>query len=110
MALRITPPNIDDTEKLLVEILSHTLHNPDFRILFLVPAGSGRHYVARLRVMISRKRKRMEQKGRKQKQFRLNSCIHPETHSGIRHDAIVMWTQRLDSHVLTEALEDILGS
>lgn len=107
MAIRISPP-LDDTKELLTQVMTHVLDNQ--RVAFCVPAGRSRNVLARIRVMISRKRALLEARGIPPKRFTLHSSVHPETHNGVRKECIVMWRTVSDSHVLTEKLEDLLGN
>lgn len=108
MAIRISNPPLDDTTKLVEVIMTNAADNN--RVLFLVPAGQAGNVLARIRTMISRKRKALEQRGKKIKRFTLNSTVHRETHEGIRYDAIIMWRTVSDSHIMMETLEDLLSN
>lgn len=107
MTIRITP-NLDDTEKLLEQILLVIMKDGE-RVAFCVPAGSSYHVMQRIRVMISRKRKKMMQLGKRPKRFELKSTVHQETHDGLRYDCIVMWKRIAESHKMLETLEDLLA-
>lgn len=107
--VRIDEPALDKTEKLLEQILLPILNN-DARVRFLCEAGEGRDVCARVRVMLSRKRKTLKQDGKKVKYFRLHSSIHPETYGGRRYDCIVMWRTVNENHLMTETLEDLLSN
>lgn len=104
--VRIAEPSLDNTKKLLGEVLVPMIRD-DKRVLFLCPAGEGEAILQRLRVMISRERGQMRANKRKPKQFRFRATIHPETHNGIRYDACVCWKQVSDSTMMLEILEDI---
>lgn len=106
MALRIEP-NLADTDVLLGQILVPVMQ--DERVSFLVPAGQANLVMARVRVMISRKRAKMKQRGRTLRHFRLNSTVHRETHNGERMDCIIVWREIKDSHMMAETLEDLLA-
>jgi hypothetical protein len=60
----IPEPALDKTEQLLEQILIPILRN-DARVRFLCPSGEGGPIAQRVRVMLSRKRKALEQKGRR---------------------------------------------
>lgn len=107
MGIRFAPSNLSDTEKLLEEILPIVLKQSE-RAIFCVPAGHGNRFIARIRVMISRKREVLRRARKPVLHFRLNTTVHPETHEGKRYDAIVIWMQRDDSHMISETLEDLL--
>lgn len=108
MTVRLNDPPLHDTEKLLGLILAPILTQQK-QVLFLCPAGQGVAVLQRLRVMISRNRKKLIRKGKKPKQFRLHSTIHPETHNGLRYDACVCWHTVSDSNMMTEILEDVMS-
>lgn len=109
-------PNADalSTRDLLGEVLRVILpsdqnNQTEGRALFLVEAGTAYHVCARLRTMLSRQRAMLERRGRKPKRFQLSSSVHPETHDGIRYDAIVMWREMHQSHMMLQRLEDIMS-
>lgn len=106
MTERITV-DLTDTDKMVGEILLHTMDGK--RVCFLVPAGASYHTCARIRTLISRMRKRLEQNGKRPKRFTLRSSTHSETHGGIRQDCIVMWQETAEHHLMTEKLEDLLA-
>jgi hypothetical protein len=106
VATRITPP-LNDTKQLVGQILTHVLQGQ--RVAFIVPAGQAKNYLARIRTMISRKRKALEKRGTQPKRFTLHDSIHTETHGGTRYECIVMWRSVSDSHMMTEQLEDLLN-
>lgn len=107
-SVRIEEPALDKTEKLLEQVLLPIL-TQGARVRFLCLPSAGEPIVQRLRVMISRKRKEMERKGRKPKRFRLHSSVHPETHEGKRFDCVVLWKSVSEVHVMTQELEDMLS-
>lgn len=104
MTLRIAEPNLFNTQGLLAQILPPLLHNGE-RVAFLCDPSEGKHVIARIRVMISRRRKGL----RKPKKFRLGSSVHTETHGGKRYDCVVLWVAINESHLLVEMLEDMLS-
>lgn len=108
MTIRLSDPNIYHTETLLGQVLAPIITG-DERVAFLVEPGQGIPVIQRLRVMMSRKRKNIERKGKRMRQFRLHATVHPETHEGKRFDCIVMWKSIHDTHLMTEALEDMLS-
>jgi hypothetical protein len=108
MAIRIPDPS-PKTEVLLGQILLAMHAEPETRVAFLCESGTGEDILQRLRVMISRKRATLTTAGRRPKKFRLRSTVHPETHSGIRYDCVIVWKQVTDIHVMTEQLEGILS-
>lgn len=109
MAIRLTP-NLSDTEELLGQILTHVIPDPMARVSFLVPAGQGFNVCARIRTMISRKRKKISNEGKRPKRFQLNSSVHPETHEGMRMECVVIWQRINDSHGMLETVEEMLAN
>lgn len=107
MTHRIKEPALGNTELLLEQMLPHIVRDGE-RVAFLVDAGTGGKVIARIRVMIMRKRKSLEARGRKVKRFKLHTTVHPETHGGKRYDCIVAWKSINESHMMSEVLEDIL--
>jgi hypothetical protein len=105
MTVRLQDPPVDNTEKLLEQILIHALKD-DEQVLFLAPSGGGPAILQRIRMMISRRRKRIKAEGRKAKEFRFRSTIHPETHSGVRYDACVVWIETSPQTIMLQILED----
>lgn len=107
MTIRISP-NLLDTNAMLGEILTHILADGT-RVAFTVPSGQAQDVLARIRTMISRKRKMLESRGKKPKRFQLRSTTHHETsEDGMRMECIVLWKQVDESHKMTEMLEDLL--
>lgn len=107
--VRIEQPQLDKTEKLLEQILIPILHD-DARVRFLCESGDGEAVAQRVRVMLSRKRKQLEQQQKKIKRFRLHSSIHNETHDGKRHDCVIMWRSVNETHIMIQELEDLLSN
>jgi len=107
MAVRIHP-ELSNTEALLTDILTVIMN--DQRCSFLVPQGGGQLILARVRTMISRKRKRLRSMGKKVKYFMLQASIHPETHDGKRMDCVIIWRQVNTTHMMSEQLEDLLAN
>lgn len=107
--VRIDAPKLDKTEGLLEQILIPIL-TEDARVRFLCDPSTGEAVAQRVRVMLSRKRKQLEQQGKKLKKFRLHSSIHTETHEGKRFDCVVMWRSINETHIMTQELEDLLSN
>lgn len=105
--VQIHKPALDKTEKLLEQILIPILKE-DARVRFLCPPGEAEAIAQRLRVMLSRSRKRLEQRNKKPRRFRLHSSVHKETHEGKRYDCLIMWQSTSDLHFMTQDLEDVL--
>ena len=102
--------SIPDQTKPLVGLLIRETSQPDSRVSFLVAAGDGKNIMQRVRVFISRGRKRMARAGKKQRLFSLHHTIHPETHNGKRMDCVVIWQTRGLRHEMREHLEDLLAN
>ena len=94
------------TSALLVEVL--TLCKQGESVQFLVPAGLGGAVVQRLRVTLSRSRKRNLARGRRVDGFTLHHSIYPYSTQGKRHDCVVMWTRKYLSHRARELLDDTI--
>ncbi len=107
MTLRISEPNLWNTEVLLGQVLVPIFGDAG-RVAFLCDPGTGKSIVQRMRMMMSRKRKNLRVNGRKVKQFRLHCSVHPETHEGKRHDCVVLWKSISETHLMSEDLEDVL--
>lgn len=107
--IRIDEPALDKTEQLLEQILPPILVE-DARVRFLCDPSTGDAVAQRLRVMISRRRKALEAKGKKPRRFRLHSDVYPETHDGKRFDCVVLWHTINDVHQMTQDLEDLLSN
>lgn len=98
--------NLPNTTKaLMAEIMPHVKAGE--RVMFLVTAGDGQPMVQRIRVMMSRARKKLRRRGKKMVHFTLHHSVHPHTENGIRHDAIILWSSRSESHEVNELLEEI---
>lgn len=106
--VRINEPALNHTETLLGQILLPILAD-DARVRFLCEPGEGNAVAQRLRVMLSRKRRTLEQRQKKLKKFRLHSSVHTETHEGKRCDCVIMWRSVNETHVMLQELEDLLS-
>lgn len=106
MTLMIQPEKDWDTNRLLAEVLSRCVD--DQRVQFLVEPRADSHVVQRLRVALSRSRKRNKRNNRKVAEFTLRHSIHPYTHEGKRHSCIVMWIERQQHHLQRELLDDLM--
>lgn len=107
MAIRIKP-ELGDTYSILLSIIKHGLEGQ--RVMFLVPASQGDNYIARIRTKLTRTRKEMIAKNRRQKRFKLRATKHQHTEGGIRYDALVFWLERGINHTIAEDLEDLLSN
>lgn len=108
MTVRLVDPPLNDTEKLLAEVLKVILQ-PDGRVLFLCESGHGPRIVQRLRVAISRTRNKLAEKNVRSQKFRLRATFHPETHDGKRLQACVLWRQVTDSNLMLQDLEGLMA-
>lgn len=108
MTIRIPEPNLYHTKTLVEQILVPVIRE-SARVAFLCDSGTGENVIARVRVYMSRHRKKMLAKGKKVKQFQLHATVHPETHDGKRHDCVVMWQSVTDSQRMAEDLDDLLA-
>lgn len=107
MTIRLVDPPIDNTGALLAEVLKITL-GQRLPVLFLCPAGESEALLARLRMKLSRERHKAESKGKRITRFQLRSTVHPETHGGVRYDAIVCWTARSQYQQALSEVEQLL--
>lgn len=107
MTLRIAAPNLVDTQALLEQVLPHIVR--DERVAFTVPAGTALKLLNRMRVMLSRRRKALQRRGKNPKQFILCSSVHPETHDGVRLECVVLWQQITERNQMAELLQDVLA-
>jgi hypothetical protein len=107
MTIWIGPEHTRKTTPLLVEVLRLTKQGE--QVQFLCDPGVGEKVVQRMRVTLSRSRVRNRQKGRKIDLFTLHHCVYPFTDShGKRHDCVVMWTSKSDTHRDLELLDDLM--
>lgn len=106
MTLMIQAEKDWDTNRLLAEILIRCGNNE--RVQFLVDPRADSHVVQRLRVALSRSRKRHKRNNRKVSEFTLRHSIHPYTADGKRHSCIVMWIERQPHHLQREMLDDLM--
>lgn len=108
MAIRIDDLPIDDTRALMARIMP--LVKQGERVLFLCPKQEGENIVQRIRVMMSRVRKKLRNQNKKIQHFKVHHTVHPHTEDGHRFDAVVIWSTRSESHEHAEMLEDLLRS
>lgn len=106
MAIRFNDLPLGNTKVLMSKIVP--VMKTGERVLFLCHAGSGELVVQRIRVMMSRARKKLKQQQKKLQHFRLHHEIRPWTEEGKRHDAVFMWTSKSPNHEHNEMLEDLL--
>lgn len=107
MTIWIAKEKTGKTAPLLIEVLSHCKAGE--QVQFLTGPGVGKAVVQRLRVMLSRSRKRNLAKGKKVDEFTLHDSIYPFTsESGSRHDCVVMWTAKTELHEQRELLDDLM--
>lgn len=107
MATFINACEYPQTTTLLAAILSHAKQGN--RVQFLCEPGIGGAVVQRLRVALSRSRKRNLARGKKIDEFTLHHSIFKYTTlDGKRHDSIVVWTIKTHHHIHREILDDLL--
>lgn len=107
MTTRIAEPVLTDTNRLLYQVLQLVLK--DERAYFLCPAGESEALIQRLRMALSRQRNKMRARGKPIQEFQLYSSVHPETHDGIRYDAILMWRVASKAQQAELEMEKLLG-
>jgi hypothetical protein len=106
MTTRIVDPPLENTKALLSIVVASTRDGK--RCQFLTPPGEGERVVQRLRVMLSRARKKLIQRGEKFTHFKIHHDVFKYTNrEGKRYDAVVIWQSRNHRHVMMELLEDI---
>lgn len=107
MTIWIPPEQTAKTTRLLAAILVECKKGN--RVQFLCPPSLGDAVVQRLRVALSRSRKRNEAKGRKLDLFTMHDSVYPFTdENGKRHDCVVIWTNKTETHRDLELLDDLL--
>lgn len=106
MTKRFDDLPLDNTRVLMSRIVP--VMKQGERVMFLCASSAGEDMVARIRVMMSRARKKLRQKNKKLIHFKLHHSVCPWTEDGKRHDAVFMWTSRSMIHEHSEMLEDLL--
>lgn len=111
MAIRIEDPQLDNTRALLNQVFS--VVKQDQRAMFICPRGEGAAIVQRLRMGVSRARKKLERYRVRQQHFKLHHSIVPWTEvvdgfPGKRFDCVIIWRSRGIRHVMMEELEAML--
>lgn len=110
MTIELPNPCELSTRELLAEIIRHTvLEEQELR--FFVPRGEGRALMQRVRMELSRSRKRNERKGRKNLRFTINQSIYPWTdhQTGERRDRVLVNSTRTQTHEQLELLDDLIA-
>lgn len=108
MTISLTDTDINDTKALLGAILTHV--NADQQVQFLCDPGMGNAVMQRVRVMLSRVRASLAEKGRPKKHFKLHHSVYPyTTKDGKRFDCVVVWKSKNLRHSITESLEAMVG-
>ena len=107
MTIRLTC-DVMDTKALLGDIMRHTYAGE--QVMFLCEPSLGVRRMQAARVMLSRVRNSLKNKGRKRKYFGLHHSIFPWTEGGKRFDCVVVWAHKNERHQMTEMLEDMLGT
>jgi hypothetical protein len=95
------------SSQLLAAALPHLLSGD--RAQVLVERGDGVNTVNKIRVALSRSRKRNLRRGRKIPRFTLIHSIYPYTAAdGTRFDAVVLSIQKSRTHRALELLDDLM--
>lgn len=77
---------------------------------FLCQRGTGRSVMARVRMELTRARKRMEARNRRYTRFTLTQSIIPWTDSkGNTHDCVILNAVRTSQHENLELLDDMIA-
>lgn len=103
--IRLDNLPLDKTKALMAQVMPHV--KLGHRVMFLTHDGDGLAMVARIRVMMSRARKKMKRQGKKMVHFSLHHSVNPWTENGKRHDCVILWSSRSDSHKINELLEEV---
>lgn len=104
--IRIEEPALDSTKELVQQVLIITSQGN--HALFLTDPGSGNNVVARIRVMISRKREEAKRRRIRMRYFKIHHSVMRWTElDGTRKDCIIMWESRNDRHLVAELIEDL---
>lgn len=107
MAVWFDPSNVGSTQELTANILH--LAKQGERVQFLVDPGNGLRIVQRMRVALSRSRRRNLDRGKSVDEFTLYHDVYPYTSlDGKRHDCIVVWIEKSFHHRKRELLDDLL--
>jgi len=97
------------SSELLAAVLYNLVREQHERTQVLVERGQGPATINKLRVALSRSRKRNTEKGKKIARFTLNHSIYPYTDgTGARFDAVVLSTQKNRLHRALELVDDML--
>lgn len=95
------------TTPLLIEVLRHCKNGN--QVQFLTDPGMGDAVVQRLRVALSRSRKRNVGNGKKVDLFTMHDSVYPYTdRAGKRHDCVVIYTSKTEQHRNLELLDDLM--
>lgn len=95
------------SSELLAAALAHILNGD--RVQILVARGEGINTINKLRVALSRTRKRNIQRGRKIHRFTMNHSIYPYTDGiGTRLDAVVLSIKKNRIHRALELADDMM--
>lgn len=97
---------IRKTDELLAHVLVYAKSGE--RVQFLVDPSAGPAIVQRMRVALSRSRKRNQSRGKPIDEFTLQHEIYPHTKEGKRYDCVVMWTEKHLHHRTRELLDDLV--
>lgn len=97
------------TRDLLAKIYTSTMVESQ-PCKFLCARGTGRSIMARVRMELTRTRKRMEQRGRRYTRFTLTQAIIPWTDGkGITHDCVILGATRTQQHENLELMDDLIA-
>lgn len=94
------------SSELLSLALAHLLDGD--RVQILVPRSEGPATINKLRVALSRSRKRNQKRGKKIHRFTLNHSIYPFTDDRGRFDAVVLSVKKNRTHKALELVDDMM--
>lgn len=110
MTITVSEPPLESTQKLVTAVVRPALVSLGARVKFNCPVTTGPAIVQRMRVMISRSRKRLKLKGKPYAKFLLRSEIYTCTNhiTGKREDTVVVWVEQTERDRLEQDLEELL--
>lgn len=109
MARTIEKADELSTRNLLGAIIKDTLKQQG-SVKFLVARGQGQATMSRVRMELTRTRKRLEKAGRNPARFTLKQTIIPWTESGKTHDCVIVRCVKNSTHANMELLEDMISA
>lgn len=104
---------IEDAESLTTRNLLGEIYKAAVQsgtpVKFLCKRGTGKSIMARVRMELTRARKRVEQKGGRYTRFTLTQDIIPWTENGTTYDCVILNALRTQTHENLELLDDMIA-